>query len=388
MSYQIICCPHCGNDTGFDPDTSNSFCEACGKSITLKELLAEDADQIMEQADKAYSATDYLEAYSRYGDVLAQDPENYLAYFRKGLCAGHLSAGRELRIREVMDGYQKASRILDTLTSSKHADRKNLINEQNAMRSSLISFAVGNYKTLARIKSKPVFDSKREAEQFAASVQDSIKLLCEVDKTAKTEDEQKTLYSTRIEACDLGLKCSKLRYRISQTDSNGECKDETVSFSAGGDLVSYAKKMRKDAVNSFNDLPSIQAEAERLQSGIDTEKSVIKDYRRQRNSYLRREPEQKKLLRMQQLITFGATLVLIVLFVILAIKIGRFWLWIAAAASLLIGWAVFRILTSRFEKDHFPDTLLKLRSECRRSKKALRKKKSEQSKFKNKTMKK
>lgn len=388
MSYQIICCPHCGDDTGYDPDAANNFCQACGKAISADDLAEADAALCMEQADKAYSDSDYLEAYSLYGDVLSQEPDNYLACFRRGLCAGHLSAGRELRIREVMDGYQKATRILSELSSSKHTNKAAFAGEQNTMRSSLISFAVGNYKTLARIKSKPVFDSKREAEQFAASVQDCIKLLCEVDKQAKTEDEQKTLYSTRIEACDLGLKCAKLRYRINQTDSNGECKEDTVTFSAGGDLVSYARKMRKDAVESFNALPSIQAEAERLQSGIDTEKGVIKNYRQQRKAYLRKESELKSQLRLQQTITFAATVVLIALFVILALKIHKFWLWLAAAGSLLVGFAVFRILTSRFEKQNFPDTLIKLRGESRRSKKALRKTKNEQSKFKSKTMKK
>lgn len=388
MSYQIIRCPHCGNETEINSDAGSNRCEECGKKISADEILAADASRCLEQADKAFSASDYLEAYSLYGNVLAQEPENYRACFRKGLCAGHLSAGRELRIRELMDGYQKATRILSELSSARRADTDALSKEQRTMRTSLVSFAVGNYKTLARIKSKPVFDSKREAEQFAGSVHDSIRLLCEVDKIAKTEDEQKTLYSTRIEACDLGLKCAKLRYRISQTDSSGECKEETVSFSAGSELISYARKMRKDAVESFNALPSIQAEASRLQSGIDSEKNVIKDYKQQRKTYLRRDPDEKNQLRLQQAIALGSTLVLVVVFLLLAINFKKFWLWAAVFVCLLLGWAAYRIVTSRFEKEHFPDELLKLKSECRRSKKALRKKKSEQSKFKNKTMKK
>lgn len=376
MAFQIIRCPYCGNDTEINTDAAKCFCEECGKKLDPDEVLNSETDTLRKQAEKAFSSADYLEAYSLYGKLTDACPGDARAIFRKGLCAAHLSAGRELRIRELMDGYEKASQLL--------SDK----DEQTSIRSSLISFAVGNYKTLARVKSKPVFDSKREAEQFAASVKDSIALLCEVDKKATTEDEQKILYSTRIEACDLGLKCAKLRYQLNQTDPSGESKAETVSFSAGGDLISYARKMRKEAVELYNDLPSMQAEAARLQSGIDTEKGVIKDYQQQRKAYLKSHAEEKSLLKKQQAITIGIGLFLVVLFVVLAIAYKKFWLWATAAGCLLLGWAVFRILTSHFEKEHFPDELLKLRKDSRKSKKALRKKKGEQSKFKSKTMKK
>lgn len=376
MAFQIIRCPYCGNDTEINTDAAKCFCEECGKKLDPDEVLSSETDTLRKQAEKAFSSADYLEAYSLYGKLTDACPGDARAIFRKGLCAAHLSAGRELRIRELMAGYEKASELL----SGK--------DEQTSIRSSLISFAVGNYKTLARVKSKPVFDSKREAEQFAASVKDSIALLCEVDKKATTEDEQKLLYSTRIEACDLGLKCAKLRYQLNQTDPSGESKAETVSFSAGGDLISYARKMRKEAVELYNDLPSMQAEAARLQSGIDTEKGVIKDYQQQRKAYWKTHAEEKSLLKKQQAITIGIGLFLVVLFVVLAIAYKKFWLWATAAGCLLLGWAVFRILTSHFEKEHFPDELLKLRKDSRKSKKALRKTKNEQSKFKSKTMKK
>lgn len=363
----------------------HTFCEECGEKISL--LPADSStDQMRSSADYAYQNADYLEAYTLYTNLLKTDPSDHRALFRKGLCAGHLSAGHELRVNEVLEGYRSALAALQANAS--RSDKNYVASEQADMRKAIIDFAIGNERTLLRVKSKPVFESRREAEQFASSVADCVQLFCAVDAFASEEAEKKRLFTARIEACDLGLKCAKLRYYDGRTDQNGKPTEDPVSFSAPKEYLSSMKNKRLDAVDSYNALPSIQAEADRLQAGIDAEKDVIEDYKDHRKAFLRSDKELKSRLNKLRLIVLGAAAFLVILFLILAITCGKLWLWIASGVCVLLGWAVYRIAVSRFEKKHFPADLLKLRSASRRSRKALRQKKGEQIKFKNKTMKK
>lgn len=386
MAIQTILCPHCGQETKVNTARDTAFCENCGKQLGGGTDLTLEKHRLA--ADRAFDGADYLEAYTLYGGVCELCPTDYRAQFRKGLCAGHLSVSSDLRVEEVLEGYRSAVALLRELENSNRVDRDYAAHEKQEMSAALLRFAVGNGKTLMRVRSKPVFSSKQEAEKFAHCVRDGIALLCAVDETAADEDAQKQLLSCRIEVCDLGLKCAKLRYEKEQTDENGELKQETVTFSAPRELISYAKAKRLDAVDRYNALPSIVAEANRLQSGIEAEEVVILDYKKRRKAFLRADKELRSKLRKQQLLVLAGALVLVAVFVILGITVGKLWLYIAAAACLLLGWCVQMIFTGRFEKQNFPSDLLKRRSEYRQSKRQLRKKKGEQSKFKSEKMKK
>ena len=395
MSKLTVCCPYCGAATSVNPEKTPAFCENCGKQLDPSACQsAEEADaRVLEKykaaAVAAYEARNYLEAYTLYGNILEMTSDSHVAEFRRGLCAGYLSAGSELKLDEVLQGYQNAVAILTRLERAEKIDTDYARAEQAKMADALTAFAQGCYNTLERVQTKPTFENREEAAHFSLSVRDCVKLLAAACELPKAETAQKQLLTTCIRACELGQRCDKLRYKNGVTDRNGELVQEFTVYKAPKELMTWFQDKRDTAVTAYNALPSIRAEAERLHTDIETEKGVISDYKTSRKRFLQQEPQLAGKHRLFCLLSWVIAAALAALFGVGACVWPKTpWLWIGTGVSLLAGALVVVFHTRHFEKMNFPAPLLAKRVEYQRSRRKLREKKDEQSKFQSKTMKK
>lgn len=386
MAKQSVLCPHCGKLTEYDPEKEQAFCQECGQEMDMSGLTG-----IEEAAEKAYAAGDFLTAYDAYGKVLKTAPGDYRALFRRGLCTGHLSVGRELRLTEVLDGFEDAKAALAKQRNSGLLRKDHAELELASMEKDLMSFAIGTYRTLERTKEKQVFSNKEEAEKFASSARECVRLLDAIDDVATQEEDKKKLYTARIEACDLGLRASKLRYESPSTDKNGEPTVTIVTLKATKEYVGFMQQKRQNAVNAYNALPSIQAQAAELKENIAAEKEVISDYKAKRKQFLKASPETAKKLNGVTAIIVAAGIVLAAVFGVLAWFLDmewHNWLWIGTAACLLLTLLIVPIWRSSYEKKAFSEELLRSKRAFKKSRKALKENKDAEAEFKAKTLKK
>ena len=164
---------------------------------------------------------------------------------------------------------------------------------------------------------------------------------------------------------------------------------EITVYKAPKELMTWFQDKRDTAVTAYNALPSIRAEAERLHTDIETEKGVISDYKTSRKRFLQQEPQLAGKHRLFCLLSWVIAAALAALFGVGACVWPKTpWLWIGTGVSLLAGALVVVFHTRHFEKMNFPAPLLAKRVEYQRSRRKLREKKDEQSKFQSKTMKK
>lgn len=344
-------------------------------------------EEFQQAADSAFDARDYLKAYTLYGELLQATEDHYLAAFRRGLCAGYLSAAGQLRKEELLGGYAAAGQMLERLQKQRKIDRNYAASVRAKMSSTLTAFAMGRFHALDRVQDRPTFESREQAVQFTRSVQDCVELLQAVSTATEQEAEQKQLLSACINACDIGMKEDKLRYQSGITDENGTMVQEYAMYKVPRELIGWLKSRRHGAVTAYNDLPSLRSEAERLHTAIETEKSVISDYQTERKKFLQQNTALRRSHRSFCRWTALATGLAVILLGVAAV-LWQPWLWVGAAAALLAGAATVRIHTRRFERANFPAPLLAKRVKFHRSRRALRKKKGEQSRFRTQTMKK
>ena len=114
MGITALKCPGCGANVEFDSDRDYGFCEYCGTKVMQEKIVVEHRvdetekyGNIIRLANQAYAAGNYSEAYDYYTKSLEIKQDNYMVFFRKALCAGHLSSAGE-RNAEVISGIKSA----------------------------------------------------------------------------------------------------------------------------------------------------------------------------------------------------------------------------------------------------------------------------------------
>ena len=146
------------------------------------------------------------------------------------------------------------------------------------------------------------------------------------------------------------------------------------------------------AVDAYNNLPSIRAQAAELKENIAAEKEVISDYKTKRKQFMKASPETSKKLNGVTAIIVAAGVVLAAVFGVLAVflkdVVWHNWLWLGTAACLLLTALIVPIWRNSYEKKAFSQELLRSKRAFRKSRKALRENKDAQAEFKAKTLKK
>ncbi len=341
-----------------------------------------------QQADAAYQEKNYLSAYSLYRRQTQENAEAYRAVFRAGLCAGYLSKESGLRMDELMDSYVQARRILSVLRRKKQLSPEFAEEEADRMLAELREFALGYPGGYGKLKSRVVFENAQDAQHYLSVMQNAAELMCRVSDVMELnhEDWKKELLSAAIDTSTRALKYDKLTYKDGMTEKDGKQVPVYGSFKADKEYRKRLLTLRERAVNDFNSLPSIVAQADRYTSEIEAEKAVLSAYQQARKRFLESAPEQKHALRRLRGNALLAAALLAVLFGLLAALVR--WSWaLCGLAALLLDALTLHILTVRFEKRSFPAPLLAQKSAAKQSRKTLAKKKAERRRFKSKTMK-
>lgn len=108
-SVQGAKCPSCGADLKVPAHGRTAHCTYCKKDALLAAPAeAAKVDNRLRLADAAAEAGNYKEAYRYYTKVLEDDPENYEAWFGKGVSAAWDSGLRGDRFSELTSGIDRA----------------------------------------------------------------------------------------------------------------------------------------------------------------------------------------------------------------------------------------------------------------------------------------
>lgn len=299
MSLVALKCSNCGGDIELDDSKDSGFCMHCGTKLIVQDEIqrieisgkvtidnSETYENCLNLANDAYMSHNYLEAYNYYTKVLEIKNDDYKAVYRKALCAGYLSNNQSPRTDEIVNGFRKAFDILgnDTETVSD-------ITEE------LLGFAT-KFSPANRIhKVGYTFENSYECESYALSLANAIILFSRINSLipAKAETYKKKLLSHLILLCDGITKNSLFRYSDGvQYDKKGKASPKYSTYNINSNIRNDIVNIRKSAVESFNNLSSIQEGIKTIQTDIDKYNSDIAKHKARIDEVWKANPEAHK----------------------------------------------------------------------------------------------
>jgi tetratricopeptide (TPR) repeat protein len=103
-------CPNCGGLFG-STERGRIQCKFCNSEFFIPEIFAGADEKIKNFYEIAYNAQgagNFKEGYDYFTKVIELSPDEYLAWFGKGVAAGYLSSGNNVRAPEVISCFEKA----------------------------------------------------------------------------------------------------------------------------------------------------------------------------------------------------------------------------------------------------------------------------------------
>lgn len=294
MALISVKCPSCGGDIQLDDTREFGFCINCGTKIMIHDEAqnikvsgkvqldtSENAANCIDLANKAFDIKDYIEAYNYYTKALEYDSSSYKAVFRKGLCAGYLSDEENIRTSEIVDGYTKASEMINLLISQGNSiDTLNA--EHKTMTDELGKFALNYFGGYTEIGFKHKFNSREDAERFVNSAVNTTDMLSKVNGCidVKYEDTKEKILSFNIKLCDKLIRYGVHIKYIESVSINdiGKETPEYASYFVSDATIAKIKALRAEAVSIYNNLPSKREGMKNLDDAIGKQQALIDEY--------------------------------------------------------------------------------------------------------------
>ena len=282
MSLVALSCSNCKGEIQLDDSKEFGFCLYCGTKIMVQDDIqrieisgkvkidsSETFENCLNLANEAYIANNYLEAYNYYTRVLEINNNDYKAVYRKALCAGYLSDSQSPRNDEIINGLKKAFNTIadDSETAS-------------GIYSELVAFA-SKFFPKSRIFTG-TFENLNACTSYTSSLYNSIILLDGINLLINAEDEanKKKFISHLILLCEGITKNSSFRYGDGvQFDKKGRPTPKYSTYKINSDIINKVNDIRKSAVESHNNLASIQEGIKAIQVDIDKYNSDIAKYK-------------------------------------------------------------------------------------------------------------
>lgn len=299
MGLVALKCPGCGGEIQLDDSKESGFCMHCGSKLMVQDEIqrieisgkvkldhSETLANCLKLANEAYEAHNYSEAYNYYTKVLEIKSDEYKAVYRKALCAGYLSSGQSPRADEIVNGFKKALNIIgdDAETIS-------------CMLAELLSFAIGFFPANRIHNAGYLFENLPSCEIYILSLVNSIILVDRINSLVPAESEahKKPLLSHLILLCDGIIKNRLFRYNDGvQYDKKGKAYPKYSTYNINADIRNNVVAIRKEAVNSFNSLGSVQAGIRTIQNDINNYNGDIAKHNARINEIWKANPNAHK----------------------------------------------------------------------------------------------
>jgi hypothetical protein len=113
MNFTAAKCPSCGGELQVPPERELVNCLYCGMSIVVRDAIqaaapAETVENLLTIARTAAASNNSQEAYNYFTRILERAPTNVEAWCGKATAAGCMSTMSNLRLKEMVTGFDKA----------------------------------------------------------------------------------------------------------------------------------------------------------------------------------------------------------------------------------------------------------------------------------------
>jgi len=131
MIADLTKCPHCDVDLNVELDKKHMTCNACGRSIVVREEKKSEKEDLiriwMKLGLSASKARNQQDAYEYFSKVVEMDPDNWMAIFLKGRSAAAQSTIANPKINLLLQAIDEADQII----KNQKLNEKELIEARN-----------------------------------------------------------------------------------------------------------------------------------------------------------------------------------------------------------------------------------------------------------------
>lgn len=386
-------CPSCGQNVKLDDTKEFIFCTYCGTKIIVKDAVKKadvsekvesgDAVSYLNLANKAFESKNYIEAYNNYNKVLEYDDSLYMAVFRKGLCAGYLSDETNIRTSEIIDGYNKASELIDSFM--KKGNSIDVLNaEHKSMTCELGKFAVNYFGGYMSVQSGHKFKSRDDAQRFVKAAINTSDMLAQINSCIdyKYEDVKKKVLSANIEICDKVLKFSGTCRYVDEiaVDEDGKENTTYADYIISSDTIDLLKSVRTEAVTNYNNLPSNRENMKSLNDTIKNQQTLVAEYKKDVSDFWasnRVKYEGYKAINIQTFVFTTVSIAISLVLVYFVRPVGVALFLVSVAANIV----VFIKRKDNYENSNFSEEMLNKKAKYKKDMTILKAKKKEKKRF-------
>lgn len=288
MAMKALRCPQCGAELELDDSKEFGFCSSCGTKIMLNEVVqmkhtgsvrmqmdnsGQGRNRIV-LANRAFESGNYQEAYEYFTKALEDVPDDFLALYRKGICAVKLSPADNYRLAELRVGIEAAQSYLrsalgDTKEDSQErAEVNRLMKQFDTDLAKLASDTMDEHRQYHQKMS-----SREKCDHQAATWCEAVKLLDMVTAAIINEAVNENLLEETIRWTDFWISCDDKKeisyYTNTTTNSQGKSTDHYSAYRMDNTRRQVLVTARSNMASKYNNLSSRVERAKSLNNALD-----------------------------------------------------------------------------------------------------------------------
>lgn len=369
-------CPSCGAALNLDDSKEFGYCSYCGcevlQEIKRVKVTIDTSKRSMncrKLADQAFEAGNYLEAYKYYTKVLEYDGNSYVAILRKGICAGYLSEPTNIRIAEIVSGYNQAILVASNREGNSGDAHFNSVTEKNNMTNEMTQFATSYVGHFLGRNNQTRYGSRTAIDCYFSSLLNITHMVTVINDAFDDvyEMHKKSMIIYIIKLCDVaqGKFHSCAYHNGSSTSVFGQIVAQYSPYRANREIVNWINETRENAARDYINLASNRNQLNRFDTEIAENEATINAYKNNLASFWQSNPYAMKRYKKMK----GRSVIFTILACFISFIFSMFFplLLLLIPACIILRRTIYPKLLRNFEEKHFSTDLCnqKIRSiEC------------------------
>ena len=359
-------CPSCGAALNLDDSREFGYCTYCGCEV-LQEIkrvkvtidTSKRSMNCLKLADQAFEVGNYLEAYNYYTRVLEYDGDAYVAIMRKGICAGYLSDPTNIRIAELISGYEQAISTASDVIGNRRDARFNLLTEKSNLTDEMTQFAVSYVSHFRSRNDQIMYERRTDIDYYFSCLLNVLSMLTAINDALDDayEMHKKAMILYIIELCDAaqGRFYSCTYHDGNSTGVFGMLVAQYSPYRANKETISWIKETRENAARGYINLVSHSKQLRSFNAEMAENEAAIEAYKNNLASFWKENPCARKKYRNIKVLSVTFTILACFIFFVAGVFLPPLLLLIPACI-IFRGTITSRVLRN-FEEEHFSSDL-------------------------------